>query len=93
MTYPLSRALNHIRKNDHSDLTVRQLSILLALRKGLRTLRGLSAELAVSKPAIHRALDKLEERDWLQRIPDPADKRSVFIKLTPVGEAFTKDFS
>ena len=39
-------------------------------------MRGLAAKLAVSKPAITRALDRLSEFDLVRRKTDPLDRRS-----------------
>jgi DNA-binding MarR family transcriptional regulator len=32
-------------------------------------------------------LDLLEHRGWIRRIPNPADRRSVLIEITPDGRA------
>jgi hypothetical protein len=50
-------------RRDGADLSVRQLGVFLTcyLNDGGHTVRGLAAELNVSKPAITRALDRLGE--------------------------------
>ena len=50
-------------RRDGADLSARQLGVFLTcyLRDGGHTVRGLAAELNVSKPAITRALDRLGE--------------------------------
>jgi DNA-binding MarR family transcriptional regulator len=53
--------------------------------------RGLAAELNVSKPAITRALDRLGELDLARRKVDPADRRSVLVQRTLKGAAFLRD--
>jgi DNA-binding MarR family transcriptional regulator len=53
--------------------------------------RGLAADLKVSKPAITRALDRLGELDFARRKVDPADRRSVLVQRTVKGGAFLRD--
>lgn len=80
-------------RKDGADLSARQLSVFLTcyLREGGHTVRGLAAELNVSKPAITRALDRLSELDLARRKIDPLDRRSVIVQRTPRGAAFLRD--
>ncbi len=75
------------------DLSARQLGVLLTcyLQEGGHTVRGLAAEMNVSKPAITRALDRLGELDLARRKVDPADRRSVLVQRTLKGAAFLRD--
>ena len=61
------------------------------LRDGGHTVRGLAADLNVSKPAITRALDRLGELDLARRKVDPLDRRSVLVQRTLKGAAFLRD--
>jgi DNA-binding MarR family transcriptional regulator len=61
------------------------------LSDGAHTVRGLAADLNVSKPAITRALDRLEELDLARRKVDLADRRSVLVQRTLKGHAFLRD--
>jgi len=61
------------------------------LNEGAHTVRGLAAELNVSKPAITRALDRLGELDLARRKVDPLDRRSVLVQRTLKGTAFLRD--
>ena len=61
------------------------------LQDGAHTVRGLAAELNVSKPAITRALDRLGELDLARRKVDPMDRRSVLVQRTLKGTAFLRD--
>jgi hypothetical protein len=56
-------------RRDGPDLSARQLGVFLTcyLQEGAHTVRGLAAELNVSKPAITRALDRLGELDLARR--------------------------
>ena len=80
-------------RRDGPDLSARQLGVFLTcyLRDGGHTVRGLAAELNVSKPAITRALDRLSELDLARRKVDPLDRRSVLVQRTMKGAAFLRD--
>lgn len=80
-------------RRDGADLSARQLGVLLTcyLQDGAHTVRGLAAELNVSKPAITRALDRLGELDLARRKVDPMDRRSVLVQRTLKGTAFIRD--
>lgn len=80
-------------RSDGPDLSARQLAVLLTvyLGEGPHTVRGLAADLNVSKPAITRALDRLGELDLARRKVDPADRRSVLVQRTAKGTTFLRD--
>lgn len=80
-------------RRDGPDLSARQLGVFLTvyLTDGPHTVRGLAAELSVSKPAITRALDRLGELDLARRKVDPMDRRSVIVQRTLKGTGFLRD--
>ncbi len=80
-------------RRDGPDLSARQLGVFLTcyLQDGAHTVRGLAADLNVSKPAITRALDRLGELDLARRKVDPMDRRSVLVQRTLKGAAFLRD--
>jgi DNA-binding MarR family transcriptional regulator len=80
-------------RRDGADLSVRQLGVFLTcyLNDGGHTVRGLAAELNVSKPAITRALDRLGKLDLARRKIDPLDRRSILVQRTTKGSAFLRD--
>jgi DNA-binding MarR family transcriptional regulator len=80
-------------RRDSRDLSARQLGVFLIcyLNDGGHTVRGLAAELSVSKPAITRALDRLGEFDLARRKIDPQDRRSVLVQRTTKGAAFLRE--
>jgi DNA-binding MarR family transcriptional regulator len=82
-------------RRDGADLSARQLAVFLTcyLMDGGHTVRGLAADLKVSKPAITRALDRLGELDYARRKVDPADRRSVLVQRTVKGAAFLRDLT
>lgn len=80
-------------RRDGPDLSARQLGVFLTcyLQDTGHTVRGLAADLNVSKPAITRALDRLGELDLARRKVDPLDRRSVLVQRTLKGQAFLRD--
>src|SRR6266700_265677 len=80
-------------RRDGPDLTARQLGVFLTsyLHEGPHTVRGLAADLNVSKPVITRALDRLGELDLARRKVDPMDRRSILVQRTLKGTAFLRD--
>jgi DNA-binding MarR family transcriptional regulator len=80
-------------RRDGVDLSARQLGVFLTcyLNEGGHTVRGLAADLNVSKPAITRALDRLTELDFVRRKVDPSDRRSVLVQRTVKGAAFLRE--
>jgi len=102
-TSPLARTptnpLLHILKDtltasvasDGPDFSARQLSVFLKvyLEPGTEhTVRGLAAALNVSKPAITRALDKLQDFDFIKRETDSTDRRSIIVTRTTKGSTY-----
>lgn len=74
-------------RRDGPALSAHQLAVYLTcyLKNGDHTVRGLAAELNVSKSVITRSLDKLGEMDLTRRAPDPSDRRSILVERTGPG--------
>lgn len=83
----LQNTITTMVRQDKPDLSARQLAVFLIcyLNDTVQTVRGLAAALKVSKPAITRALDRLEELNLLGRKTDPMDRRSVLVQRTEEG--------
>ena len=77
------------------DLTSRQLAVLTTvyLEQGPHTVRSLAQRLNVTKAVITRALDTLAGYSFVERRPDPRDKRSVVIVRTARGSTFLTRFA
>jgi len=87
-------ALTDYVRSDESDMTARQQAVLMtvALTPGPHTVRGLSSHLSIAKPAVTRALDVLEKNQFIRRIPDENDLRSVHIERTTEGMTWLRAF-
>lgn len=55
------------------------------LEAGPHTVRALAQRLGVGKPAIVRAIDTLQDVGLVERRPDPADRRNIFVVGTEAG--------
>ena len=74
-------------QSDGPDLTARQTALMLTvyLEAGPHTVRALAQRLGVGKPAIVRAIDTLQDVGLVERRPDSADRRNIFVVGTEAG--------
>ena len=80
---------------DAPDLSTRQMSILLRVYtvQSSHTVRELSEVLNISKPAISRAVDRLEKLGYVRRRRNEYDRRSVRVEGTAKGNIFIMKFA
>lgn len=60
-------------------------SVISRIARRDRNLRGVAGELAVSKQAASQLVDTLVARGYVERAPDPDDRRRVTVGLTERG--------
>ena len=89
------RTLIDMVQSDRPDLTNRQMALLMIvyLETGPHTVRGLAAQLRVSKPVITRALNTLGALGYIRRQKDETDLRNVFVERTAQGMEFLTEIS
>lgn len=77
------------------DLTTRQFALFLEvyLAPPPHTVRGLAKTLNMSKPAVTRAVDRLEKLEFVRRKTDERDKRSVLVQRSVKGSVFLREFA
>ena len=63
-----------------------EVGVLRRLAARPRRISALAADERVTQPAITLLVNRLEERGWVVRAADPADRRAVLVSLTPAGE-------
>lgn len=69
-------------------LTYPEWHVLSALRNGgSRTPGVLARYLELSTGAMTSRIDQLENAGFVRRVPDPGDRRSVIVEITPEGRA------
>jgi DNA-binding MarR family transcriptional regulator len=90
----MTTLLDYVRSGE-PDLTNRQMALLLVvyLKPGPHTVRGLARGLNVSKPVVTRALNRLGSLGYLRRQRDEADRRNIFVAPTREGENFLEGFN
>ena len=71
------------------DVSMREYDVLYTLTKCREPMRigDLPRHVLLSQPALSRMVDRLVERGFVERIPDPHDGRVVRLALTDSGRA------
>lgn len=89
----MTALVDYVRSGE-PDLTNRQMALLLLvyLKPGPHTVRGLARALNVSKPVVTRALNRLGALGYLRRQRDDSDKRNIFVARTSEGAEFLEEF-
>lgn len=77
------------------DLSARQTAILMNiyLMPAPHSIKSLSEELMISKPAICRAIDALEKLKLVKRVRDKQDQRNVLVQRTVKGSVYLSEFA
>jgi len=63
-----------------------EVGVLRRLAAGSRRITELAIDEHVTQPAMTLLVNRLVERGWVLRAPDPDDGRAVRVSLTPAGE-------
>ena len=88
MMVPLGRALMRAEEPvlAANGLTMWAYSVLLALGgRPARSQAALAAQIGADKTRLIPILDDLQQRALIERRPDPADRRSHLLEVTPEG--------
>jgi len=86
----LARRLRRQRADD--DLSATEVAVLGRIyREGASTPGALARAEHVQPPSMTRVIERLEQRGYLRRDPDPSDGRQVLVSGTPRGEQFVED--
>lgn len=90
----MTALVDYVRSGE-PDLTNRQMALLMLvyLKPGPHTVRGLARALNVSKPVVTRALNTLGALGYLRRQKDESDLRNIFVERTAAGHAFLEEFA
>jgi DNA-binding MarR family transcriptional regulator len=81
---------HHIRSEQADDyltldLTIYQLRILLLLQQGVKRMSEVATALNISTSSATTMIDRLVNKQLVERTSDAMDRRIVFCGLTPVG--------
>ena len=64
--------------------------LMLLLANGATPAKRLARTLRLSAPAFTMLIDRMQDKQWLRRERNPADRRSQLIVLTPDGQTLAK---
>jgi DNA-binding MarR family transcriptional regulator len=90
----IRRAAQHLERAMRQNLAASgvdefwEIEVLLSLKRApgnCRRAGELLREAQVTSGAITNRIDRLEQRGWVRRDTDPADRRQVVVSLTPEG--------
>ena len=69
-------------------ITAAQFKVLIIMAQfGVDTPAELCRNLSLDSGSMTRMLDRLVCKGWIERLPNPTDKRGVLVQLTPDGAA------
>jgi DNA-binding MarR family transcriptional regulator len=89
----------------HKNVTTQEYRIFVSIaRHGASHVRDLSRKAAIDPAHASRTMKAMEAKGWLERRPDPNDKRlavfsmtdqgrALFLSIFPAADALAKDFA
>lgn len=84
----MRRVLQGAESDSMPAITAPQVHMLMTVREhGQMTIKQLTQALRVKAPAVSAMVDRLEEVGLLVREVNPADRREVFVRVSPDAEA------
>lgn len=88
-----SRLLRRFQEQDaFAEVSMSEYDVLYTLAKAGEPVRmgELGCSVLLSQPGLSRLVDRLVRRGLVERCPDPADRRSVLVRLSETGRAVQK---
>ena len=85
-----------VRDETVPDLTMRQIGVLVAVAENTGkpfSVKHLSEQLRLQKPAVSRSVDRLLKFEMAVRRQHPMDRRQVEVTLTKVGSDYLKSLT
>ncbi|MBX5468103.1 MAG: MarR family transcriptional regulator [Firmicutes bacterium] len=92
-SYPLLLALlnQDVRRHGLSEAQYSTLMILFRSPDRERTMSQLSEEMYVTRTNVTKLVTRLAAHGWVERAPDPHDRRTIRVRLTERGVALMTD--
>ena len=81
-----TRVINALTEAGFTDITTAQMKIVQRIGPNGTRLTELAAQAQVTKQTAGFLVNQLEKGGWVERVPDPADKRARLVRITPKGE-------
>lgn len=85
------RALRKLRQRGHVGLSMVHLTLLPHLDVNGTQATVLAERAGMTKQAAGRVIDDLEREGYVQRLPDPTDRRASLIVFTSTGRQYLVD--
>ena len=90
------RRLGRARMRDDlagSDMTMPQVRTLYFLSRGPQRMKDISDHLMRGMPSATSMIDRLVRKGYVERVPDPSDRRVVLCRITGPGREMLDRFS
>jgi DNA-binding MarR family transcriptional regulator len=85
------RIASHIHTGDLPLTATQRLALIEIAAAGPMRLRTLARRMDTTPATATRAVDVLEEKGFVERSPDPEDKRGVQVKVTRKGRRWSRE--
>ncbi len=78
---------------ENHGMSHREYEVLVRLdgAGGSMRMSALARQIEASPPLVTQTVERLEQRDWVERSPSPADRRGVDARLRPAGRQALSD--
>ncbi len=83
--------LARLNESGHPELRMRHPLVLQALEPDGARARTIADRLGVSQQAVAELIDDLGRRGYLERLPDPTDRRARLVVLTSKGSSVLRE--
>ena len=80
-----NRVIAALHNAGYGDITTAQMKIVQRIGPGGTRLTDLAEQAQVTKQTAGFLVDQLEKAGWVERVPDPTDKRARLVRLAGRG--------
>ena len=82
-----NRVIEALAKAGYDDITTAQMKIVQRIGPDGTRLTELAEQAQVTKQTAGFLVDQLEKAGWVERVPDPSDKRARLVRISSRGLA------
>lgn len=82
-----TRVLDAVAAAGYDDITASQARLFARLAPGGTRVSDLAAQVRITKQTAGFLVDQLERAGYVERTPDPTDRRARLVRIAPRGEA------
>lgn len=82
-----NRVIDALTEAGFGDITTAQMKIVQRIGPNGTRLTDLAEQAQVTKQTAGFLVDQLEKGGWVERVPDPADKRARLVRIAERGQA------